>query len=188
MINWGEHFKASQSYDKFLDQYGSEIDQSKWADSLARVNLTDAQKQVLATFKREVKVLCLAGAWCGDCVDQCPILQAIATEQPCINLKFIDRDANDEVKSALSLCGAARVPQVVFLNEDDQFIAHFGDRTLARYRQMGQSVGGATCSTGLVGVDGDPVFDAIVQEWVNEFERVHWIVRLSPRLRTKHGD
>ena len=29
---------------------------------------------------------------------------------------------------------------------------------------------------------------AVLQEWLNEFERVQWMLRLSPRLRQKHGD
>jgi hypothetical protein len=29
---------------------------------------------------------------------------------------------------------------------------------------------------------------AVVQDWLDEFERIHWIVRLSARLREKHGD
>jgi hypothetical protein len=28
----------------------------------------------------------------------------------------------------------------------------------------------------------------IVQDWLNEFERVQWMLRLSPRLRKIHGD
>jgi hypothetical protein len=29
---------------------------------------------------------------------------------------------------------------------------------------------------------------AIVQDWLDQFERVQWILRLSPRLRRLHGD
>jgi hypothetical protein len=39
---------------------------------------------------------------------------------------------------------------------------------------------------------GEPVpqdeLNATLQEWVNEFERVQWILRLSPRLRQKYND
>jgi hypothetical protein len=28
----------------------------------------------------------------------------------------------------------------------------------------------------------------VTQDWLNEFERVQWILRLSPRLRQAHGD
>ncbi|PHR02180.1 MAG: hypothetical protein COB31_07020 [Erythrobacter sp.] len=45
------------------------------ADSL---ELTPDQRQLLESFTRQMKVLCIAGAWCGDCVDQCPILWQFA--------------------------------------------------------------------------------------------------------------
>jgi len=28
----------------------------------------------------------------------------------------------------------------------------------------------------------------VLQEWLDEFERVQWMLRLSPRLRQLHGD
>jgi hypothetical protein len=46
---------------------------------------------------------------------------------------------------------------------------------------------GASCPTGLV-LSGDPLPAQVTQEWLNEFERAQWILRLSPRLRQKHGD
>ena len=53
--------------------------------------------------------------------------------------------------------------------------------------------GSATFATGEVGATGlvrsaDPVQVQAVQDWLDEFERVQWILRLSPRLRRIHGD
>ena len=87
----------------------------------------------------------------------------------------------------MTVCGGARVPQVVFLNEDGQFVSHFGDRTLAKYRQMAAELSGASCPTGLVGPEGS-LLETVIGEWLNEFERVQLILRTSPRLRQRHGD
>ena len=46
---------------------------------------------------------------------------------------------------------------------------------------------GESCATGLV-KSADPVQVQIVQDWLDEFERVQWLLRLSPRLRRLHGD
>jgi hypothetical protein len=46
---------------------------------------------------------------------------------------------------------------------------------------------GPACPTGLVAEPRD-LQAAVVQDWLDEFERIHWIVRLSARLREKHGD
>ena len=35
---------------------------------------------------------------------------------------------------------------------------------------------------------GDPRPAQVTQDWLNEFDRVQWLLRLSPRLRQKHGD
>ena len=35
---------------------------------------------------------------------------------------------------------------------------------------------------------GDPLLVQVTQDWLNEFERVQWLLRLSPRLRQRHGD
>lgn len=101
-------------------------------------------------------------------------------------LRFFDRDAHPDLAQELSICGGARVPVVVFLNEDDQPLARYGDRTLAKYRQMGAMLQGAACPSG-VAID-QKLLDASTQEWLDQFERAHWIARTSPRLRQKHGD
>lgn len=188
MIKWESFFGMGLSYEDYLNQYGNENDRKRWAAALERIQLTEPQQQLLHSFARRINVVCMAGAWCGDCVDQCPILHAFARESDSIELRFVDRDQDETLANSLSLCGAPRVPQAVFLNEDFQFISHMGDRTLTKYRQMGGTVGGPTCSTGLFAPGEDATHKGVVQDWLNEFERAHWIVRLSPRLRERHGD
>jgi len=46
---------------------------------------------------------------------------------------------------------------------------------------------GPACTTGLV-LPGDDTVSLVASEWLNEFERAQLILRLSPRLREKHGD
>jgi len=74
---------------------------------------------------------------------------------------------------------------VVFFSEDGHEVSRFGERTLAQYRKMVKESIGETCGTGLASGDH---FQAIVQEWLDQVERVQWILRLSPRLRRLHGD
>jgi len=132
-------------------------------------------------------VLCLAGAWCGDCVNQCPIFDRFAAVSPRIELRFFDRDAHPELAAELRICGGARVPVLVFLSEDGQEVARYGDRTLSKYRQLVGQLAGASCPTGLVLPEQD-LLDAVTGDWLNEFERAQWILRTSARLRQLHGD
>ncbi|HVW38728.1 MAG TPA: hypothetical protein VHB99_15545, partial [Pirellulales bacterium] len=66
-------------------------------------------------------------------------------------------------------------------------VGWYGDRTLAKYRQLAAEQLGASCPTGLV-VPDRPLLEAVTQDWLDEFERVQLLLRTSPRLRKLHGD
>src|SRR5690606_37913392 len=102
-------------------------------------------------------------------------------------LHFFDRDAHPDLAAELKICGGARVPVVVILSEDDQEVARFGDRTLAKYRSIAASQLGPSCPTG-IGAPPAELTSAVVQEWLDLFERAQLILRTSARLRRKHGD
>ena len=62
-----------------------------------------------------------------------------------------------------------------------------GDRTLSAYRQAMAQHAGLGCSTGIVSA-GDETLQAVISDWLDVFERVQLILRLSGRLRKLHGD
>jgi thiol-disulfide isomerase/thioredoxin len=186
-MNLFETYQSSLSYQDFLAKYGSDEHRRRWADFHGRVQLTPGQKELLASFTREMPVLVMAGAWCGDCVQQCPIFEHFVAAAPTIRVRYIDRDADAEVKAALSIMGGARVPMVVFLSEEGNEAARFGDRTISKYRQLASDQLEPSCPTGLVAPPTE-LIAAVTQDWLDIFERVHWMLRLSPRLREKHGD
>ncbi len=183
-MDYAAKFASGLTYEDFLAKYGSDTDRRRWSDFHGQVSLSDGQKSLLGSFERDMHVLVMAGAWCGDCVNQCPIFDHFAKATDRIQLRFFDRDDNPDLADALQTCGAARVPAVVFLSEDGKFCGRAGDRTLSKYRQMVSSLTGAACSTGIA----DSLTEAVVQEWLNEFERIQWMLRTSGRLRQLHGD
>jgi hypothetical protein len=185
-MNYAAEFEKGLSYADFLARYGTDEHRRRWDSLHGQVKLTAAQRELLAGFRREMKVLCLAGAWCGDCVNQCPIFDHFAAATPRVQVRYLDRDDNADLAANLRICGGARVPVVVLLSEDGQFCGLSGDRTLAKYRQMAAQQLGASCPTG-IGQDV-PLLEAVTQDWLNEFERVQWMLRVSPRLRQLHGD
>jgi thiol-disulfide isomerase/thioredoxin len=186
-MNLYSHFGSAQPLQAFLAKHGSATDRTRWENAFAATQLTDAQKQLLARFKRETHVLVLAGAWCGDCVSQCPIFDRIAEAAPVVKVRYIDRDEHSDAQKELQINGGDRVPVAVFFSEDGLEVSRYGERTLAKYRSMVSQLSGESCATGLV-KGSDPLQMQVVQDWLNEFERVQWILRLSPRLRRKHGD
>lgn len=152
-----------------------------------RFSLTSAQQALLGGFTRQMSVLCLAGAWCGDCIYQCPLFDHFAQVTSSIDLRFIDRDVKPELRDLLLINGGQRVPVLVFLSEDWFEVSRYGDRTLSLYRGLAAEQLGAVCPTGLVPPPAEAI-TACAAEWLVEFERAQLILRLSPRLRSKHQD
>lgn len=151
------------------------------------VTVSPEQQALLQSFQRDMKLLVLAGTWCGDCVNQCPVLQRIAESSPRIELRFLDRDEHPDVREELAINRGYRIPMVVFLSEDFVEVARYGERTLSIYRQMAAERLGPACPVGVV-PPGPDLLRNVTQEWLNEVERVQLLLRLSPRLRQLHGD
>lgn len=187
-INWQAKYQVGLPYERYLAQYARpEKDLPRWQEVYGRVRFTADQRTVLSLLVRRMNVLCIVGAWCGDCVDQGPILQQIVeASEGKVDLRFLDRDDHQDAQAEVALCGGHRVPVTVFLSEDFHECARVGDRTLAKYRQMAAQRVGWSCPTGLGGEDG--LLAAATQEWVDHFERVGLMLRLSPRLRGRHND
>src|SRR3954462_15134753 len=118
MLDFAKKFEAGLPYAEFLNVHGTDEHRRRWADLHARIKLTAAQRALIESFKREMKVLCLAGNWCGDCVNQCPIFDHFAQANPRLVVHYLDRDTHPDVAAELKVCGGARVPVVMILSED----------------------------------------------------------------------
>lgn len=167
---------------------GKPDQQAGWRRIYDQVTLTAEQRKLVGAFTRRMNVLVVSGIWCGDCVQQCPLLVRIAEANPeCIDLRFVDRDEQRDLAQHLRINGGDRVPVVLFIAEDYELVSIYGDRTLSRYRAIAARQLGPACP-----LPGAPVpteeLAATLQDWLNEFERVQLLLRLSGRLRQKYGD
>ncbi len=170
MFDFAAKFPAGLTYDDFLKTHGSEEHRRRWAELHERIALSNEQQALVAGFQREMHVLCLAGAWCGDCVNQCPIFDHFARANPRIRIRYFDRDTHPELAAELQVCGGARVPVVVFLSEDGFEVGRYGDRTLSKYRKLAADRLGPACPTGLVPPERN-LIESVTQDWLDEFER-----------------
>lgn len=171
-------------------------EQANWKAFEDRVKVTPAQTALIASFARRINVLVLSGSWCGDCVQQVPILAKFAAVKPApasdpqapgLDFRLLERDAHPDFASKLTICGGGRVPVVLFLNEDFEFVALAGDRLLSRYRAIAARQLGASCPLPGAPVPADEIASTTA-DWLNEFERVALLLRVSPKLRTRHAD
>ena len=272
-FNFRAIFERALPYGPFLKKYATPEQQQRWQGVFDQVNFSMEQKTLFAGFRRKMNVLCMTGAWCGDCVAACPIYERLAQLNPkCIDLRYVNRSqqvttaapahapedirntqlgkilvkwgvltpermekallAQQEERSQglnvkigdlltrdgaiteeqrdkaiaaqagyesiddwdhalaeeLQICGAPRVPQLVFLSEDWCECERYGERTLARYRaRISQRNQGPNCSTGLFAPPADALA-ADVAEWASHFERIQYMLLTSPRLLKLHGE
>jgi len=181
-------FRGGETYEQFVASGAPDGHDRQWHDRYGRLALDEPQAALVRSFTRAINVLCLTGAWCGDCALQGAAMQRVAEANPeRIRLRFIPRaEEHADLVVPNRINGGFRVPVTWFMAEDFAPVSRFGDRTLSRYRSMARKTLGEGS-----GVHAPPPEDpirAVLAEVLAEFERVHLLLRLSPRLREKHGD
>jgi thiol-disulfide isomerase/thioredoxin len=182
-----DKFATALTYDDYL-KTGTDEQQRRWKQVYDAAALTEAQKQLVGGFTRQMKLLIVSGIWCGDCVQQCPLIARIAQANPnIIELRLVDRDQHRDLIEPMRINAGDRVPVVLFLAEDFELCAAYGDRTINRYRAIAKRQLGPACPTGIVAPEAGEM-SATLTDWLVEIERVQLMLRLSPRLRQKHGD
>ena len=137
-------------------------------------------------YNRELNILIYAGTWCGDCSRQVPMLKKMADAAgDRVKLRLIDREFSKDLQDELRIVGGLRVPIVVFLTEDFWEVGRFGERLLHVYRskaarEIGRGSDTDALSTSALAVE--------ISDWLDIFERMLLMVRLSPPLRKRHND
>ncbi|MBH06505.1 MAG: thiol reductase thioredoxin [Phycisphaeraceae bacterium] len=184
-----QKYQQGHEFDEFMDLADSLQHRLPWDERYGQLELTPEQTDLVHAFSRKMHVLCLTGTWCGDCALQGAAMARISQANPeNIQLRYLQRDdehAELIVKSQIN--AGFRVPVTWFLSEDFEPIACFGDRTLSRYRSMALKSLPPNQANVLASPPQNPV-RMVLDEILEEFERIHLILRLSPRLRQQHGD
>jgi thiol-disulfide isomerase/thioredoxin len=187
-----DHFARAKPYSSYVST-GTADQQAKWRAFHALVRVTESQRSLIASFTRRVNVLVISGVWCGDCVQQCPMLDHLASIKPArgdgpgVDLRFVDRDEHKDLSDAVMICGGNRVPTVIFLNEDMEFIGLSTDKSISRLRALAARQLGPSCPVPGAPVPADEIA-ATLQDWCTDLEKAHLLARLSAKLRQKHGD
>jgi thiol-disulfide isomerase/thioredoxin len=178
-------FDAALDWEAYLHTDPAKAD--NWRAIHEQVRLTPQQRRLVEGFTRDIKVLFVSGIWCGDCVQQGPLIQRIAEAGPTLDLRFVDRDEHLDLAEQIKINAGLRIPVAILMAEDFEPVSIFGDRSLVRYRALAEKQLAGACP-----LPGAPVpeneLQATLQDWLDEVERVHLILRLSARLRQKHGD
>lgn len=186
-INLKAKFEVGLSYPAYVGT-GKPNEQANWARFGEKVKLNEEQSRLIGGFTRRIHAICISGTWCGDCVQQVPFFDAIARANPeYIQLRLLDRDIHADLSDRLMICGGRRVPILLLLNEDFDLLALLGDRSLNRYRSLAAKQLAGSCPIPGAPVPADEL-DSSLQDWVEEFERAHLMLRLSTKMRQRYGD
>ena len=183
-----EKFNQALDYERFVALGEPEGHRPQWDQRHGQLTLSPEQADLVGSFTRKINVLSLTGTWCGDCALQGAAMQRIAEANPeAIDLRFVLReDENADLIVPNQINGGFRVPVTWFLAEDYQPVSRIGDRPLSRYRAMAIKTLGDQANVHAA-PPADPVRE-VLSELLDEFERVHLLLRTSARLREKHAD
>ena len=182
-----DKFTAALPYEAYV-RSGTQEQQRRWKQVYDVASITPAQRTLIGQFVRPMNVLVISGIWCGDCVQQCPLLQRITEgANGKITLRLLDRDQHKDLSQQCRMNAGDRVPVMLFLAEDGELCGIYGERTLSRYRAIAARQLGAACEIAIVPPGQDEIAQTLA-EWLNEFERIQLMLRLSPRWRQKYGD
>ena len=78
---------------------------------------------------RPLRVLVLAEDWCGDVIDNLPILGRLATESGKLDVRVFPRDENPDLMDRYLKEGQFRsIPVFVFFDQDFRELGHFIER------------------------------------------------------------
>lgn len=181
-------FEAGLPYDRYVG-LGRPDQQQQWARQYQGLGLTPPQLGLVQSFTRRMPLLVTSGLWCGDCAAQVPMLAHIANANPVVQLRILDRDEHRDLSDQIRICGGLRVPTAVFFNEDFEFMGVFGDKGLSRLRNVAaRSLGGGAFCQLPTATQPTDLAAAGLADWLAEVERVQLMLRLSPKLRDRHGD
>src|SRR5215469_8038496 len=100
-----EQFASAIPYGPYV-QTGKEEHQRRWNQVYGLARLTDPQRELLGGFVRQMNILVVSGVWCGDCIEQCPLIQRIAEANPGkIALRFVERDERPDLRDKVTMNG-----------------------------------------------------------------------------------
>lgn len=122
-----ERFEQGMSYDAFKAQMTR--NQERFANNERALKLDADDVRTFQALPSPVNVLVLAEDWCGDVIDNLPILGRIAAESGKLNVRVFLRDQNLDIMDQYLKDGQFRsIPVFVFFDDEFHEIGRFIER------------------------------------------------------------
>jgi hypothetical protein len=122
-----ERFTQGLTYEAFKAQMTR--NQERFAANEAGVHLRPEDVAALKGLTQPVHVLVLAEDWCGDVIDNLPVLGQLAAATGTLDVRVFLRDQNLDIMDQYLNQGQFRsIPVFVFFNQDFTELGHFIER------------------------------------------------------------
>lgn len=122
-----ERYEQGMTYDAFKAQMTR--NQDRFAANERNFSLDASDLEAFRALPHPVNVLVLAEDWCGDVIDNLPVLGRIAAESGKLNLRVFLRDANLDIMDQYLKDGQFRsIPVFVFFDDTFNEIGRFIER------------------------------------------------------------
>lgn len=122
-----ERFEQGMTYDAYKAQMTRNQDRFQANEQTLALDLADVA--VFTNLPQPLNVLVLAEDWCGDVINNLPILGRLAAESGKLNLRVFLRDQNLDIMDHYLNQGQFRsIPVFVFFDEQFHELGHFIER------------------------------------------------------------
>ncbi len=92
------------------------------------IKISEEKAQFFQTFDKKITFLAITEFWCGDAAQSLPVVNKITELNEKFTFKLVFRDENEALMNLFLTNGGKAIPIVIFLDEADNVLAHWGSR------------------------------------------------------------
>lgn len=149
-----ERFEQGMTYEAYKDQMTR--NRERLEENERTVQLPQEQLAFFARLPQPLHVLVLAEDWCGDVINNLPVLARLAQAGGRLNLRIFLRDQNLDIMDQYLNKGQYRsIPVFVFFDQDFRELGHWIERPAAMVALMQEELGALFAS--------DPALQGVAQ-------------------------
>lgn len=155
MVVTPEKFDSGYTYDEYKASMTRNRD--RFDANEATAPLEASELELVRSLPRPLKVLALAEDWCGDVVQNLPILGRLAAETGNLDLRVFPRDANLELMDQFLNNGFRSIPVFAFYDDEFNEVGRFTERPASVTERRQQERREVYASRPEFGAPEDPV-------------------------------
>ena len=123
--------QRASSFEKYLEK--ADMNVPTMRQNFAEVTVKDEDDTYFSWLCSQVppgsiKILAISESWCGDCVENLPVVAKLASLYPCFHLLVFSRDDNLDIMDKYMTDGRRTIPVFVLFDESGQEIGRFIER------------------------------------------------------------